>query len=180
MSDTEVSLWSKALLIKIHVITGWVIPDSESMMNILVEQFEKHLAESFGMLNTEEIEYAFRSLGTTIEDWGKNMNLNLTDKVLLKYVEKRFNASEAERKVKVAPPVQKIYTDDEILNMRRKDIEGAYQAMRKGVVPVIYEFFGEVLVDDGFIENRADLHEFFVWCLGNAVDHNYTKEPPCN
>jgi hypothetical protein len=175
MQSGEVHIWSQALLLKIHIITGWIIPDEQVKMDILIEQFEKHLTESYGMLNIEEIEYAFRSFGTTIEDWGKQMNLNLTDKVLLPYLQKRLDASEVERKNKSQPMQQRIYTDEEILNERRCEIELSYQAMRNGYYPLIHVYFGQILKEDNFIKEENEISEFFSYCLNNNIERIYEK-----
>jgi hypothetical protein len=96
MGAPQVITAGKALLLKIHVITGWTIPEGD-LMNILVDQFTKTLLEKYDDLNSSEIEYAFRSKGTAVEDWGKAMNLNLLDKVLTPYLNERFRISETER-----------------------------------------------------------------------------------
>lgn len=115
MSEPELKAWSKALLLKIHVITGWTIPADE-LLNVLLDQFEKKLIEDYPNLNADEIEFAFRSKGTVIEDWGKTMNLNLLDKVLKPYLEERFYVSMDEEKTKKPielPPAQ--ISDEEFI-----------------------------------------------------------------
>lgn len=99
MDAAEVSKWAKALLLKIHVITGWVIPSNDALYNVLVDQFQKQLVEKYFELNPDEIEFAFRSEGTLIEDWGKDLNLNLIDKILLKYLNNRYKVSNAEEQL---------------------------------------------------------------------------------
>lgn len=176
MNDQELSLWPKALLLKIHVITGWVIPATD-LLNILMDQFQKKLIEDYGNLNTEEIEYAFRKSGTIIKDWGKEMNLNLIDQVLIPYLTERVEASRNEEKKK-DPPVQKIYTYEEIMNQRRGHVELAFQAMRKGYIPIMHVYFPEVLHMDGFIPRSTDesMSEFFVEQLGKGTENIYVKE----
>jgi uncharacterized protein (DUF433 family) len=46
---------------KIHVITGWVIPVTSELYTILKDQFQKKITEDYGELNPDEIEFAFRS-----------------------------------------------------------------------------------------------------------------------
>lgn len=99
MNQIEVQAWSKALLLKIHVITGWTVP-ADDLLVVLVDQFKKKLLEDYPNLNPDEIEYAFRSKGTTVEDWGKTMNLNLLDKILKPYLHERFLISQDEEKLK--------------------------------------------------------------------------------
>lgn len=174
MDEKEISLWPKALLLKIHIITGWVIPATE-LLNILVDQFQKKLIEDYGNLNTEEIEYAFRRSGTTIKDWGKEMNLNLIDQVLIPYLNERMQVSAKEEKIK-HPPEQKIYTDEEIMNQRRGHLEMCYQVLRRGKVPIIFPYYAEVLVTDGFIEKQEDMDQFFSESLGKGIENLYVKE----
>jgi hypothetical protein len=106
MTESEISKWGKALLVKIHVITGWVIPASEEpgkeseLMNILVDQFQKKMKESYFNVNADEIEFAFRTYGTTVKDWGKNMNLALIDEVMIPYLEARMAVSRLEEQKK--------------------------------------------------------------------------------
>lgn len=99
MSEDELSKWSKALLIKIHVITGWVIPSDNALYTVLKDQFQKQLSEKYFELNPDEIEFAFRNEGTLIEDWGKDLNLNLIDKILLKYLNNRYKVSNMEEQL---------------------------------------------------------------------------------
>lgn len=166
MRIEDVKHWSMALVLKIHVITGWVIPDSQ-LMNILVDQFEKKLLEDYGNLNPEEIEYAFRKYGTIIKDWGKAMNLNLIDQVLIEYLDKRLLASAIEEKKKSILPDQKIYTDQENLNQRRYQIETTFQAMKKGYNPILHPYFLEVLQFDKLLIEGETLEAFFVRRLFN-------------
>lgn len=95
MSPIERGLWTKGAIIKIHVITGWVIPSNELLIT-LVDQFEKHMFESYPTLNGDEVEYAFRTYGTTVKDWGKQMNLSLIDEVLAPYMVARRSVSAIE------------------------------------------------------------------------------------
>ena len=175
LDDHQLATAAKILVIKIHMITGWVVPDDERRA-ILNDQFAKKLAEDYDMLNTEEIEYAFRKSGTTIQDWGKEMNLNLLDQVLLPYLNIRLQASATEEQIKRRPPEQKIYSDEEILNERRGQLEAAYQCMRSGRIPVMFDYFAELLVADGFIADPKDQADFFVTCLNENREELYVRE----
>lgn len=166
---------AEILLLKIHVITGWVVPASK-LLSILSDQFAKKLAEDYGMLNTEEIEYAFRKSGTTIQDWGKEMNLNLLDQVLLPYLNLRLAASATEEQIKRKPTTQRIFSDEEILNERRGDLEAAYQCMRNGRLPVMFDYFNDILIMDGFITEAAEQADFFVKALNENREALYVKE----
>lgn len=103
MSEGDVSKWAKALLAKIHVITGWVIPQDE-MLNILVDQFQKKLSESYENVNPDEIEYAFRN-NTSVKDWGKVLNLAMIDEVMIPYLDSRREISHIEA-IKKVPMIE--------------------------------------------------------------------------
>lgn len=169
------SMWAKSLLLKIHVITGWVIPDTE-LLNILIDQFEKKLIENYGMLNVEEIEYAFRSGGTVVKDWGKSMNLALIDEVLIPYLNKRFDLSASEERQKSEPPQQVIYTDAQLDDQQREDIEHFYQRLLKGQIPYrIPEYFKGMLVKDGLMKPDEYIENFLSHRLNNGIQNIYKK-----
>lgn len=96
--------WAIALMMKIHAITGWVMP-GEPFDDVLLDQFQKKLAESYSNVNPEEVEFAFRN-NPSVRDWGKSMNLALVDDVLSGYLEKRRRASieEEHQKIKKEKP----------------------------------------------------------------------------
>ena len=140
--------WCKALLLKIHVITGWKIPDDE-MLDILIDQFSKKMLEDYPQLNVDEIEFAFRSKGTKIKDWGKAMNLSLIEEVLSDYASDRYELSQREERQK-HKPVQMTYTPEELLNIQRADVEAFYQRCLNGVIPPneLPGYFKDILVHD--------------------------------
>lgn len=175
MSEQEVGLWSKTLLLKIHVITGWTIPDSDLLI-ILVDQFQKKLIESYPNMNADEIEYAFRQSGTTVKDWGKAMNLSLIDEVLIPYLDERKRLSHTYEERKAPPPEQVILTDQQLDDLHRKDIEEYYQRCRNGRVPYnMPDYFKPILVKDGLMKQEDDLISFFVQRLGKGFENIYVK-----
>jgi hypothetical protein len=112
-------LLAKTLLLKIHIITGWTIPE-EQMMVILIDQFLKKMVESYPTVNSEEMEYAFRN-NPGVKDWGKAMNLNLIDEVMTPYLEKRKELSrmEEEKKMKLLElPAPEISDEDFIESIK--------------------------------------------------------------
>jgi hypothetical protein len=100
MSEDEVLVAANAMLLKIHIVTGWVIPEAE-FLTILKDQFIKKMQESYSNVNTDEIEYAFRTFGTTVKDWGKSLNLSLIDEVMIPYLEQRATVSRIEEQKKL-------------------------------------------------------------------------------
>lgn len=107
LTEVELLLHAQALLLKIHVITGWRITENEALLNILQDQFNKKLLEDYGNCNIDEIEFAFRHFGTHIKDWGKNMNLALIDEAVNEYLSERRRLSEMEESL--AKPQQLNY-----------------------------------------------------------------------
>jgi hypothetical protein len=158
MDAAELATWIKSLLLKIHIITGWTIPEKE-MMNILLDQFQKKIIENYPDLNGEEIEFAFRSKGTIIEDWGKTMNLNLLDKVLLPYLDNRFKISETERQLNYYKrrPEFNLEKDIDWRRMIEEDYEFFMSGKNLSTFPHKYY---EILVEDKFFD--ANVYEQFV------------------
>ncbi len=99
MKPDEITYNAVHLLLKIHVITGWEVPQNE-MMEILVDQFKKKITESYPMINCDEIEYAFRNKPLEIKEWGKAMNISLIDEVIQPYMATRFELSKFEEQKK--------------------------------------------------------------------------------
>ncbi|MEO8824107.1 MAG: hypothetical protein ABI366_11095 [Ginsengibacter sp.] len=164
----------KTLLLKIHVITGWVLPGAE-LKNILNDQFHKKIMEEYSELNPDEIEYAFRNKGTGLEDWGKEVNLNLLDKILIPYLDARFAISQNEERL--LPVSESIpWNKEDFINKYRSEIEAAFQAMKKGYNPIIHIYFEETLREDGMMLEAENIHEFLVRKLGSNCDNLYVKE----
>jgi hypothetical protein len=154
MQDGEVSKWVKALLLKIHVITGWTIPTEDELLMILIDQFRKHLLEQYPDLNADEVEYAFRKTGTVTKDWGKAMNLNLIDQVLLQYVDERYQVSLSEERLAVQKREWDMRRDIDW----RGQIENNYQHFIYGspfFVRHPHPFEYDQLEADGFIQKGA-------------------------
>ena len=186
-SDTPISLMADAelrtkllkVLKRIHVITGWNLPADQEYTGLLLDELHAKLKESFDMLNLREIVAAFRENGIGVKYWGKNMNLDLVCNILGVYCEKRARVSMEEERLQ-NPPEQKIYTEDQILNERRGHIEIAFRAMRRGHLPIMHEYFPEVLHHDGFIEEPTEelMNELFVLALNTGRENIYEKQQP--
>lgn len=175
MSDAEILANTAICLKRIHIITGWNLPDDNEYVKILIDELYLKLKESFAMLNFPEITAAFRKNGIGIKDWGKNMNLDLICTVLAGYCDERNQASFAEERA-ASQPKQVILTDEDLLNISRRDIEIAYQQMRNGRVPVMLDSFAETMIIDGFIDNKDERDLFFTYCLGQGRENIYVQE----
>lgn len=161
MTADELQKWGMALILKIHIITGWTIPADPGLCSILVEQYVKYMSERYEQLNPDEIEYAFRSFGTTVEDWGKAINLNLIDKVLIPYLNDRFKLSETERRLKEPNPPQKIFTQEELDNSAREDAELQYQRFLSRQELKSLEICKAILLKDSLIKEDELVIDFF-------------------
>ena len=128
---SELQLHTQALLLKIHVITGWKLTDDEIKLNILEDQFIHKLKEDYGSVNVDEIEYAFRKYGKHFKEWGKELNLNLIDEVMDEYLKHRNIVSDLEERL-LEPPKAEKPTDEQILSDKRESIEEYYQDFLNG------------------------------------------------
>lgn len=174
MGDAELLGRTAECLLHIHVCTGWVLPDDKSYIKILTEQLFQKLREDFSMMNFTEIYYAFRkAVGT--KDWGKNTNLELICGVLSSYCLNRSIVSFEEEKINTVPE-QIIYTDENILNQRREEIEKSFQAMKKGYYPLLHSYFKQVLLDDELMIDEETIGEFFVRKLNSGIQNIYLKD----
>lgn len=176
MTINEMKDWAEKLLIKIHIITGWQIPPEEIMF-VLVEQWQKKIFESYTALNPEEIEHAFRMHGTQVEDFGKSLNLNLIDKVLLPYINQRFKISEDERKVREKEyiPAIKIFSQQELDDSAREDAERQYQMFLRGYTLRGVELIRAILLADEMIKPLEPITEFFKRKAEAGCEHIYIK-----
>lgn len=176
MSEKEVLVWGKTLLLKIHVITGWNIPASDLLI-ILVDQFQKKMIESYPDMNVDEIEFAFRQSGTTVKDWGKAMNLSLIDEVLIPYLDERVRLSHAHEERKAKPPDQVILTDKELDDIHRQDVENFFQRCRNGKIPGndLPVYFSGILKKDRLLITGETVADFFVRRLGNGSKNIYIR-----
>jgi hypothetical protein len=96
LSEIEKEAHSIALLLKINVVTGWPVPESDEETNILAEQLKLYLVENWENYNVDEIMYAIRGYATVLNNWGKNMNLSLIGKALSDYEHERSDVSAME------------------------------------------------------------------------------------
>ena len=180
MSLPDRTKWTKGLIAKISVITGWVVP-FDQVLNILIDQLEKKLFESYPTVNPDEVEFAFRERGTLLKDWGKEMNLALIDEVMVPYVEKRFEVSRKEEQLKnkIMLPESKEDMSDEGMDKLFDDTEllvkkGAYSI--ELIPPMLYDWMdknGNILLnkDDKmrYIE-RATLYRHGM--IATSYEHN--------
>lgn len=175
LKEDDLQKHVKGLLFKVHVITGWNLPDDEYYLNVLKDQLRKKLLEEYSNCNISEIEFAFRNYGTTVKDWGKNMNLNLFDTVMDSYLTARKCITEFEERMKEEVEKPKP-TDEEVMNMRRELVEGRYQSFLEGKSSfVLFPADGiDTLIKDGYCQH--DLYVDFIMKAQQYLFNSYDKK----
>jgi len=69
---------------------------------------------------------------------------------------------------------QEVLTDQQLEDIHRGDIEAFYQRCRNGVVPYnTPDYFKEILVKDGLMNQDEEVSSFFVQRLGKGLEHIY-------
>lgn len=96
MSDIDIVEDVVKLIKRIKVVTGWPIPELQEDRIILYQELAAHFKESWPTLNSDEIAFAVRFYGTSVENWGKDINLNLIDRCIASYYAKRKDLSKVE------------------------------------------------------------------------------------
>lgn len=176
LNPDQLAKHTAGLLFKIHVITGWILPDDEYYMQVLADQLRKKLMEEYSDLTISEMEYAFRNFGTTVKDWGKCFNLNLFDTVMSNYRVTRTCISEYEERLHLSPSSNLKPSEEMVLQMRRELIEDKYQGFLQGKSSFVFlpEDGIDTLVNDKFCEDN--LHTDFIENAKKALFKSYTTE----
>lgn len=79
------------------------------------------------------------------------------------------------------PPPMKVYTEKELDNLHRGDVEAFYQRCRNGVIPhsnYLPQYFKDILVKDGLMKPEDHLEVFFQNRLGKGIEKIYEKVDP--
>jgi hypothetical protein len=101
------------------------------------------------------------------------VNLNLIDKVLWPYEIKRREAGRLVERMQ--QPKTKPWSDEDIKNLYRSQIEEYFQALKKGYYPIRHKYYEETLREDGMIPESENMDEFLVRKLATA-NNLYLKE----
>ena len=174
MKESDRLNWSMALLIKIHVITGWVVPDKQEYLNILNDQLQKKLSESYATVNADEVEYAFRNFGTSVKDWGKAMNLSMIDEVLAPYLQRRSELSKIEEDQKKELPAPAETLTDKTMQDWLNEVRLTIEKSSADMMPVmLYDWACE----KGII--RLTTAEKMDW-LAKAADYRLNQLQAAN
>lgn len=132
------------------------MPSDKESVIVLRDEFRKLLKEQYGEMNTDEIEFAFRERSHTVEDWGKNMNLGLINRILKPYLYDRQDISQAEAGMKK----DDTYTQEASINWWREQIQLSYNQYLKGEEPYIHWYMFDVAVQDKMIEFTGKVPEY--------------------
>lgn len=176
MDESEVLQKSFVLLTRIHIITGWNLPNDSDYIKVLGDELKIFLSTKFFDLNFEEVVFAFRTYGIGTIDWGKNMNLTLISDCLNEYLLKRYDVSLIEERIKVKQE-QVLYDAEQLRNIQREDIENFYQRLLLGreVLENAADWFKDVLVYDGLMTERDHLPQFFFTRAYGGSKNIYVK-----
>lgn len=160
---------------RIHIITGWNLPDDAKYIQLLAEELHAKLQESFSMMNFKEITMAMRQNGIGIKDWGKNMNLDLICGVLSEYcLERRRLSLEEERMAKQGG------RKDISIQEARLSIAVYYSKVMAGYQACSLmpndEIHRETLKQDGLIKEGESVYEFFDRMVAEGVTAIYYKQ----
>ena len=182
MIDVERLKWAAGLLVRISRITGWVLPKEDDQIDIVVDLFQKKLILSYPTFNPDEVEYAFLTQGTTVKDWGKEMNIALIDEVMIPFSERRYEASKIEEQQKTKPKMIE-QTEDISDEGMDKFWDTTELLVQKGNYPVelippgLYEWMdknGNILVEK---EQKMEYIERATLYRHSVIAKSYEKNP---
>lgn len=159
MDDMDVIEEVVKLIKRIKVVTGWPVPELEEDRFILYQELAKHFQESWPNINPEEIAFAVRFYGTSVDNWGKDINLNLIDRCIGSYYAKRKELSEVEEQktpdaIRLPPPEPNW---SEVCEYRYQDFINAGGMVNIRLWP--HELY-DAIAAAGFIE--SDLYDDFL------------------
>ena len=164
LSETDLQVTARALLFKIHVVTGWVMSEDKTHREVLLDQFAKKLVESYSTINSEEFEYAMRTYGPEIKDWGKQMNLSLIDEVMAQYGAYRREISNREEQKAsriTEAPKQSDITNQDWYNETKKQVKE--KKLTVDFVPV--ELYEWALKNDLIDPTKEEKWDYFLQAI---------------
>lgn len=141
-----------------------------------------HIKENFGGNRIAEIKLAFdMALGEKLDLEPKeiscyeNFSCAYFSKIMNAY--RKWSKDEARAIIREIPPEQKLYSDNELDDQQRGDIEAFYQRLLKGQIPYrIPEYFKGMLVKDGLMKQEDYIENFLSHRLNNGFKNIYVRE----
>lgn len=165
----------RLVMIKVG-LRGQNWPQDEEKMVLI-----QHVISNFGGNRIDEIKLAFEmaiagklDLKHDETKCFENFSCAYFSTIMTAY---RYWATQAAKSIlKEDPPPAKIYTDSQLDDLHRGDIEAFYQRIRLGRVPyALPEYFKDILVKDGLMKEGDTLAEFFMNRLGKGIENVYVK-----
>lgn len=104
LPEAEIALYTEGLLTRIHIITGWKLPENEMLLTALNHEFCLQIKSRYRELTIEEITFAMREYGVAVKDWGKYANLSLIDEPIQEYLAARKSVSKIEEQHRPEEP----------------------------------------------------------------------------
>lgn len=141
-----------------------------------------HIIENFGGHRIEEIKLAFDmaisgKLDLKAEDIKCYENFSCAYFSTIMNAYRKWSAEAARQVITETPPEQKLYTDQQLEDQQRGDIEAFYQRLRKGQIPYkIPEYFKDIMVKDGLMDKDQGIAEFFTEKLGKGIEKLYVPK----
>lgn len=142
-----------------------------------------HIKENFGGHRIAEIKLAFEmaiggKLDLKTEDVKCYENFSCAYFSTIMNAYRKWSAEAARQVITETPPAQTIYTDQQLEDQQRGDIEAFYQRLRKGQIPYrIPEYFKPLLVKDGLMTEGQEMAAFFSEKLGKGIEKLYEPLP---
>lgn len=132
------------------------------------ELLVSHILRNYSKKTLSELHLAFELAITGKLQLKDGESVNCYENFTCVYLSSIMNAYRvwsvaANKYIEMGAPAepQKIYTEVEIINQRRGEIEAAFQLMKKGKLPITPEYFHEVLVADKYMAPDVTVGEFF-------------------
>lgn len=140
-----------------------------------------HILKYFGGHTPEEIRLAFEmavcgQLELSFDEVTSYENFSVIyfSKIMTAY--RNWAEVEYRQTIKQEPPKQTIYTQDDLDNLHRGDVENFYQRCRQGIAPnTVPDYYKDILVKDGLMKEDENITAFLVNRLGNASKNIYVK-----
>jgi hypothetical protein len=149
LSQSELQVQLHQALIRLSVITGWIMP-SDDIQDILFDEFKRKIIDCYGNMNIHELMWAIRYCSKHVNNWGKELNLVLIDEILDIYLGKRREVSNIEEHKKKPQPM--IEEQKELTEEQYQEFYDAVkaQSLKAEFVPVmLYDWLdkkGEVVI----------------------------------
>lgn len=141
-----------------------------------------YICRHYGGHTPEEIKLAFEmaingQLELKSEDVTSYENFSVLYVARIMNAYQKWASQEFRQSIKEDPPEQVIYTDQQLDDLHRGDVENFYQMIKDGKMTChLPDYFKDILVKDGLMKADDSLADFFVTRLGKGFANIYVKE----